>query len=501
MINFEQVYDKIKVSYYNEKGGINIDNISIPNSQRFNWKHCEENHPQRERGYLSHLGLPVMKDYSKRWLNKYRLIEFLNNLSPETRNKFFSMNPPKKWFMDIETEIIDGLPNAYVANEKVLTNAFCNEDGQMFIQGMIKLDAEQKERLNKRINDYFADTKNYKDGKRTIFKTFTTHYKYYESEAMMMADLFYNYIPKMPLIAGWNFLKFDWNFLVNRGKKLGIDTNKASYTNTTFTLTLKDKYDKTKRDKIEMPMHRGIIDYMFLYEKWDSSVKLKSSHSLDGASSDVLGIQKVKYTGALKDLYASDFETFIFYNAVDTILVQLIDEKLGTFNTMLTLANEGGVALQDAAFASVIMESLFSNEFYTGEKKVFVQQTALEDTESYSGGYVVEPKKGKFSYVQIWDYESMFPSLMMMLNTGIDAFLGKTNDGGKTFIDKQGQVQNVNPEIHIWTASGVVYDKTKDSVMRKVINKLFDKRIYAKKAGDIIDEEMKELEQMLKSVS
>lgn len=497
MISHEQIGDEIVLSYFNEKGGINLERIKIPRSEMYEWVECGSDDPSRDPKFSSQLNRHVKK-IPKKYLGRYRQFEFLNSLSKDKKARIFSMNEPKKWFMDIETQVIDGLPNAAQAKEKVLSNTFCNEDGDVYIQGSKKLTPVQKENLANRINAYFKDPKNYSNGKKPIDKEFNVKYKYYESEAMLMADLFYTYIPKMPLITGWNFIKFDWQFLVNRAKNLNVRPEKASPTGNTMTLVLKDKYDKNKKDRVEMPMHRAVVDYLSIYEKWDSSVKLKSSSSLDAVAEIVLGVRKVHYDGSLMDMYERDYEKFIFYNAVDTILVQLIDERLQTFKTMMTLANEGYVDLHDAAFASVIMESLFSDEFYK-DGTVLVKQDYPEDDTSYSGGYVEEPGKGVHNGVVIWDFQSMFPSIMMFCNTGVDTYLGKTMDGGKTYIDTMGETHPIEKDKHIWMTSGVVYDKTKDSVMRKVLSKLFDTRVFAKHATGIIDLEIKELEKMLEN--
>lgn len=500
MIYYEQIYDKFHISYFNERGGINLEKITIPEKEKYIWEEVSPDASRKHPKLTSHLGNHVKKT-RRNYLDKYRTFEFLNQLPDRLKQRVFSMNTPNKWFMDIETQVIAGLNATEAAQQakgRVNSNTFCNEQGDVYIQGTKPLTPAQKERLSDRINNYFKDPKNYANGKKPINKEFNVKFKYYEHEATMLADLFYKYVPKMPLITGWNFLKFDWQYLVNRCKNLGVDYTKSSPTGNMYTLVLKDKYDKTKKERIELPAHRGVVDYLAIYEKWDSSIKLKSSYALNQVGLDVLGLQKISYTGTLDDLYETDYETYLYYNAVDTILVQLIDERLGTFNTMMTLANEGHVALHDAAFASVIMESLFSEEFYNGGQ-VLVKQDYPEDNESYSGGYVEEPGKGKYQNVVIFDYESMFPSIMMWGNTGIDTLLGHTKDEGKTYIDKIGQTHTIDPDKHIWMTSGVVYEKNKDSVMRRTLSKLFDTRVFAKKATGIIDLEIAELEKMLET--
>jgi DNA polymerase elongation subunit (family B) len=496
MINIEQKFGTVHISYYGEDGGIMKMSVNIPESQKFQWVECEPDDPRRDKEFVSHQNVPVKKEKAK-GLNKYRMIEFIDSFSDEVKAKIFSTSSPKKWFMDIETEVIDGFPDTTNPKERVLANAFCDQKGNGFVTGLIKLSLAQKQRLEDRVNDYFADIKD-----ESLRKKYKIQYKYYNSEALMLSDLFYTYIPKMPMLTGWNFLKFDWDFLVNRCRKIGVNPEKSSPTGSMFTLSLKDKYNPTITQKIEIPMHRAVVDYMAIFEKWDTSMKFKTSLNLDYVGKEILGLQKVSYTGTLMDLYHNDYETYLYYNMVDTILVALIDEKLQTFNTMLTIASEGGVQLHDAAFASVVIESLFSKFFYA-QKKVFVKKDIDRDDSTYDGGFVLEPGKGIKNDVTIFDYESMFPSLMMLGNTGTDTHLGKTTDEGKTYMGKDNKIHTIDPKKHIWLASGAVYQKADDegnpveSVMRVVVSQLFTQRIKAKHAPAAIYRDIEKLKSML----
>lgn len=500
MINVERNYGTdIRISYYDESGNIRISKVPIPETQKFRWVECDENDPYRAEGFVSHENNPVKREKSKS-LDKYRLIEFLNNnINDDFKKKIHAFNPPKKWFMDIETEILDdGFPDVENPQSRVISNSFCNQKGEVYVTTIQKLSIVQKKNISRRINEYFDNLKPEDSG---LKKEYNVKFRCYEdNEAKMLAELFYNFIPRMPLITGWNFHKFDWMYLVNRARKIGIKPEKSSPTDSMYTFSIKDKYNPNIRYKIELPYHRGVVDYMQIYEKWDTSVKIKSSSNLDFVANEILGLTKVSYPGTLMDLYRDDIETFLVYNAVDTILVSLIDEKLQTFNTMQKLACEGRVQLNDAQFASVIIETLFSDVFHK-RGKVFVKKSYNhENEEKYAGGFVHEPEKGVFEDVVIFDYESMFPSIMMFGNIGVDTYLGKTHDEGKTYLDHIGNTHKIDPKKHVWLASGAVYSKHEDSVMREVVSQLFDERITAKKAGGIISGEIADLEKMLEKL-
>ena len=47
----------------------------------------------------------------------------------------------------------------------------------------------------------------------------------------MLNYFFERLVPKMPVISGWNFLDYDWRFLVNRCRRIGLKPEVSSYTN------------------------------------------------------------------------------------------------------------------------------------------------------------------------------------------------------------------------------------------------------------------------------
>jgi DNA polymerase elongation subunit (family B) len=205
----------------------------------------------------------------------------------------------------------------------------------------------------------------------------------------------------------------------------------------------------------------------------------------------------VKYVGSLSDLFKNNYQEGVFYGCIDAILVKLIDEKLGTMDTLLTMVNEGRVSLHDGMFASDIVEVLYSDYFYH-QNQVFVTKEKMNEEETYTGAFNLEPKKGFFNDVTIFDYESMFPCIMMFGNLGIDTLLGHTKDGGKTFMDIYGNVHELDPERHIFMAQGTVFSKEKDSSTRVVVSTLFNKRVGSKHAADQLEYEINCLKKLTK---
>jgi len=510
MIHYEESDGKIKFSYVSFDGTIKVVSIPISESERFQWKYAGKN-DNAEPGVISHDGKPIMK-VRKPYIGKYRIMEILNhNESIKAKHSvIFGNQKPKKYFMDIETQLIDGMSvddimkdpddKGDYAKAEIRSVAFsCEND--VWIYGFKELDAPQRESLQNMVNNYFADPTNYSPGFKPIVRKFNVHYVKFKDEEQMMKELCEVQIPQMPFISGWNFWKFDINYICRRAKqkfRMKDVIKNMSPTKSTYVLSLANKFNKEIKDKIELPNHKVIVDYMAIFEKWDTSLKLKSNMSLDNISNEVLGIKKVAYSGTLNELYDNEFLKFLWYNAVDTLLVQLIDEKCGTYDTMVTLANEGKVQIHDSMFASMIIESLFSYEFYTQTpRRILVDDRVIATGLTYAGGLVKEPKAGLFDDVAIFDFQSMFPSGMMCMNMGIDTHLGKTADKGKTYVCKDtGKILPFDMETMAYSSSGAVFSKKYESIMRRSLGSLFDGRIFAKRAGAKLDREIEYLESL-----
>jgi DNA polymerase elongation subunit (family B) len=501
MIDIEQFSkrnygDFVRISYFNPDGDISIKQFNLPESEQYIWREIEDEDEEiySDKNFRSYRGNQVRK-IRRKFLSKDRKIELLHKLPKNIKDEIFSFNQPKKFFVDIENEIVDGNgdPEEHVSG-KITSFCYCDEHGNVSVLGLIELKPSEIVSIENKINNHFSTLKD-----KFLIKRYKLTYHYCSSEKAMI-ELFIEKTKGMPIILGWNFWKYDMRYIINRSKKLRINYENLSPSKTFYIKTLRDKFSKSVKIPVELPNHRAIVDYMTVFEKFDTSLKIKNSLSLDSVSEEVLGVKKINYSGNLNDLYERDKVEYYFYEAVDTILVHLIDEKLGTLNTLLSLASTGQVPLNDAFFASSIARRFFNNYYYD-RKQVFVHVDEEENEESYEGAYVMEPEKGLFSDVLIWDYESEFPSLMMAFNMGMDTHIGYMNNDQKTFTDFEGLIVDFNPEIHSKSVNKTVYTKNRDSSLREVTSGLFENRVNCKNTAIEIKNEITSLENLLKSLS
>jgi DNA polymerase elongation subunit (family B) len=457
MINIEQLEDRLRISHYGKDGKVHIKEIPVPRTEKYKWELSGSE--RKDPFFLSWDKKPVKKVRAF-WLNRFRIEEYLASLGEEYMKDVYEFNNPEIWFCDIEVEVIDEFPEAALAKTPVTTVALVNSKGDTFVLGTKPLEPKQIQNIEKRYKDHLKDY--------DLNPKF--EYFYFKSEAEMLATLFGKWFKNAPLITGWNFIHFDWKYLINRCKRLGVDPSTCSH-------------NKTLSGDDQLPIHKIVVDYLDLYKKWDRVVKIKENNKLDTVAQATLGIQKIKYSGSLSDLYNNDFETYVFYNAVDTYLVYLINKKINTMQTFLMLGNVMRVEAQKAYSPIWMTESLMVREFYK-RKRVIAEVKKGSKSHAFEGAYVKDPRKGLHRYLATFDFASLYPSTMRQWNISPETFLGKNIEADST-------------KKIIVTASGAVFDNSDDSVMRTILSDLYKKRRDSKHIASEIEKEVEFLKKAL----
>jgi DNA polymerase elongation subunit (family B) len=264
------------------------------------------------------------------------------------------------------------------------------------------------------------------------------------------------------MMTGWNFINYDWQYIVNRCKRLQIDIKEVGMTNS---------IDHTDG----RPLHIGILDYMQLYDKYDRTVKVKESNSLDYVSSQVLNVNKIKFTGSLQDLYRDNFVKYIYYNVVDSVLVYYIDQKLKSMEVLLTLANITNMPLYKASSPVAVTEAIMARKLAEQGMRIGSEEKVDGQKDGqYAGAFVKEPILGFYEGVSAFDFASLYPSIMRQFNISPDAYIEKIY---KSEIEERRKDKEV-----IVCDNGVVY-KTEDSILRKILSDLYAQRKDYKKTS------------------
>lgn len=519
---------KLMVSFINTEGDAQTEYFDweFP----FKYVRCADDDPDRDTEFRAWEGDSIKKVYGGR-PDRYSIYEFLDSLEmdEELKNQMFGFNLPKTYFIDIETEIIDGFPDPAIAPTMIQSISIVFDD-KILLYGLKTLTSDAIKRIEDRCNDYFKDFgRNYK-----------VKYVKFEDEFNMLYQFFTYTLKKMPCITGWNFLDFDFQFLVNRARKLTKYSNGKEWTIDVRKSSLSNKMNEIWKTEYVVPAHKLVFDYMLLYECLDTTVKVKESSSLDFVSKALIGVGKVEFDGSFTKLYEEDFETFMFYNATDSILVQQIHERGGYLNIVFAIASLAKIQAMDvyshinkALGSLAITEGVLRHKFREDEKIVFFGEssderkarydrqkvyydeeyikeqiekypkkepiTTVDISNTIQGGWVKDPMVGMNNWVACYDFASLYPTTQRQYHIAPENFIGistikekeyyKTPYGKKVKVDHNNDViiKVENNAVDINDPGRFIYTafKKRNSPTLKMLDEVYkDRKVERKKMMD-----------------
>jgi DNA polymerase elongation subunit (family B) len=466
LLDITQEDKTLWVSYFNMNGKTDFMTYELQPTDMFNWQVCDSSDKDASSVMKNWDGRSVKKVRSK-FLNKYRLIEYVDNLPWTDKNTIFEYNFPKTFFVDIEVEVTDSFPEPTKAPNPVTAICIVTPERQCIVLATKNLDKPTQSKIQKQIDEHFKD----------IDSDFSFIFKCFKSEYDMLYTFMDSFVKKFPMMTGWNFVKFDWAYIINRCKKLGIDPGISSPLGRTFGGN-------------EFPCHVGVMDYLDIYAKWDRTVDIKEDFRLDTVGEAVVGIKKVKYEGTIQDMYEKDYPKYVFYNVIDTALVYLIHKKIKTMDIALTIAHMSQISIFKAASPVAITESLLCREFL-GRNLVMANDPKAPSVkrEQYEGAFVKEPITGMHNAVACFDFASLYPSVMRQMNVSPESFIKKVDP------DKR---ENEKSEKTIVSVTGAVYD-TERSILKDVLTRLYSQRREYKKKSFELQQKAYDIEQGMKN--
>ena len=459
LMDYMQVGDTISVSYFDKNGKTQIKDIPLSEEQMFNWEYCKPyNLKNADKKYTSWDGKPVVKVKPKDGkLSPFRLAEIIDDLPKETYDEIFEYNLPQTYFVDIETKIDPTLTvkeSAEVARQPITLIGIATPNRGIIVlsSGKDLTPYEQKQIQA----DITRHTK-------PFGVNFKFQFKCFPDETSMLKQFMHHMVKKFPVMSGWNFFDFDWKYITNRCKKFGISIAKAS------------RIEKVIGKDKNMPAHACILDYMQCYSKWDTSVSQKENLKLDQAGEDVLGIKKVHHDGTLDDLYNNNFKDYVYYNAIDCALVEMLHEKLGVSSIGNTLTYIAQCPTTRMFSPVSLTESILARNYYKINKVLPVVKKDNKQ-EGYDGAYVKAPIVGLHRFCICNDFASLYPNIIRELNLSPETFLMKLEE-----TDLEAKRQKL-AEGFIVSESGCVFSK-EAGVFSTLVGEVYNKRKSYKKTA------------------
>jgi len=443
--------------------------------------------------------------------NEFELLEFMYELPKDLNDTIHSQYFPKLYSFDIETEVSLEFPDPEKAEQKVTAISLVGPDLSCIVYGLHKLDEEQIALFRKRYLDWidnneFASTLVKNNGWKP-----KVLYQYFASEEELLTHFFTVIISKIACLAGWNAYGFDMLYLTNRlirlfGKNIAMNMIRKS--SPTREIKRYSWEDISKEKKYFFgPAHSIILDYMQVVEQYDYILRPYESYSLDWVGNAAVKAHKIKYEGSLQQLYERDPEWYYFYNAVDSLITELIHYKLKSIESPCAVSSVTLVPLQ-AAFGQVALGTAnVFEEFYEQGKKVVWDYDAIERVKIPYEGAFCGCVPGRYEFTVCFDFASLYPSQVRTCNLSFENFYEKKigpDSFGRYTVAKWTEAEleefRKDPNYFV-TVMGNVYKNDKDYTFRIVQTKLKALRDNYKYTGQRLESELLvEIDNLIKGV-
>jgi uracil-DNA glycosylase family 4 len=237
------------------------------------------------------------------------------------------------------------------------------------------------------------------------------------SEAQLLTTFFNDVRTLDPdIVSGWYSNDFDMQYIFNRAKKLHIDQTKIS------------KFGEADYNKYQFyPDAAGIIflDMLELYKKFTFGGR--ESYSLDFISNLELKKGKTEKSTNFSNLFRTDINRAIEYNRNDVYLLEELDvhSRHIFFQEELKKTCKSSYKGSQSVLGQIdsLMVSFLKEKGYSSKNA----ESGGQD-EAFEGAYVQSPLTGIHEYVVDFDFTSLYPSLILTYNIGVNTFVMKLKD-------------------------------------------------------------------------
>lgn len=467
--NYNKYEHVLSVSYINKNGFKNILDFNVnkfktyylnPEGKFKNWdgSNCDIKYTQKP--------------------TSFDIKTYFEELDENTKNILYSKTSPKLYTFDIETEISDEFPNPVEAKFPITAISVSNYKCDVLVLGTKNITDEENTWINNEFKEYLQNSDYFKSLDLNMPKFY---YIKFDNEENMLKYFLKNIVSKVPILAGWNAILFDWQYIQNRIRGY---YPKLSFKDCSINKTLNQKkYVDKKGDSIllMMPNHTLIIDMMDVIDNFDLVVlPIKDSLSLDYIANESINMRKIKYKGSLQTLFETDYPRYVFYNAIDSVLVQLIDKKFKTLQNIYMQALYCKEKI-GACFSKIALsEALVFNDFYQHGIKIVTENYNEPDRGILTGAYVKEPIPGKHKFICCNDFASLYPSTIITCNLSFENYLGKSFNENEIKQFKQ-------DKNYFVSVNGGVYKNDKEYTFKRIQRTLKENRNISKYLSKQLD--------------
>ncbi|MCK4310809.1 MAG: hypothetical protein KAV80_05095, partial [Methanomicrobia archaeon] len=209
------------------------------------------------------------------------------------------------------------------------------------------------------------------------------------------------------IIIGWNVIDFDFKYLEKRFSehKISFDMGRSERGT---RLRTERSFIRASRVNLD---GRMVLDGMYLVR--DFAVKLED-YKLDTAAFEVLGERKIEIEKDIHKIFEQNPEKLLEYNKKDAELVYNILKEKKLIEFTKKLAGITGLQLDRVKGSIASFDSLYLRK--ARKRGVVCPSVAGGERKHVIGGLVREPLYGIYDYVLLFDFRSLYPSIMVTMN-------------------------------------------------------------------------------------
>lgn len=487
IIDVVQKSEGPELSYVTEDGRIDIVPVTLIEGY-YQYTACDDYDSQKITNIKSFRNSAIKKEEAKYFthhnVNEFLGIDLRENY-PDVYKLVSPLRMPLPFSVDIETEITDefGYSSVEDVENRVLSISVTDiEMGSILfiIKNPLHPDITESDKLE-------IDTVLIESLGSEFYSKYQFDYniRIFDDEIDMLNTFFECINKYFHSIIGWNFIGYDWQYLFNRAKKLGIDPKKASPKNRLTKKSLEIN-DHEKLD-YEIPTHRTINDYMMFFKDSQKYANLEA-YSLNYVSEFILGLNKVAYDGNLRTLYETNYPKFIGYAFIDTILVMLLHKATNLYNSDFFQSYYTNVPYQKISQNS-ISEALIYNELRSQNIFLLESEKNVGVKRKYIGGYVKAPTKKFVESISGLDFNALYPFTIITVGLSPEMKVDSievNEDGFPANVIAQEKWNKYKSMGYCLSPMGRIYDVTTDGLYVRIEKKLQkERKIFKNHKEDI----------------
>ena len=359
--------------------------------------------------------------------------------------------------IDIETTSEGGFPNVDSPSEKVLVITLQNNNTKKITTFGLGEFTPTKETSHLDV-DYIG-----LDSEEALLESFLT---WWEENCP-------------DIITGWNSNLFDMPYLITRVQRvLGENEHKRF---SPFGLINKRPIRFAAGREMTAFEITGVaqLDYLDLYKKF--TYVTRESYKLDFITQTELGHKKLE-SGfeTFKEFYEGDWNRFVEYNIIDTVLVDELEDKMKLIELAITMAYDAKCNFGDVFSAVRTWDSLMYNHLWN--KKIVIGQGGGRKDTQIEGAFVQEPVPGSYEWVASFDATSLYPSILMQHNMSPETIVPgfKYDVSVDDQLDRY-QLDKLKEKNYTMAGNGSCYTREKKGLFPEIVQKFFNDRLKYKK--------------------